>query len=154
MYIFARFFVTLNFISCWKAVLIIFSFLQPWHHHHMLRQPKVTFIPNNIRSLGIVQIRVRRYKSCSLTILLGECSNVGIVNGTIKEDDSLATQAHLYAICGIQCAAYLKMAMWEICGLADGRIVGPGYGGAIESSNADGVVGCWVVCKGNIINSY
>ena len=120
----------------------------------MLRQPKVTFIPNNIRSLGIVQIRVRRYKSCSLTILLGECSNVGIVNGTIKEDDSLATQAHLYTICGTQCAAYLKMAMWEICGLADGRIVGPGYGGAIESSNADGVVGCWVVCKGNIINSY
>ena len=61
----------------------------------------------------------------------------------------LATRENLDAICGSSCAAHLKLEKWEICGLADGRIDGPCYGGGIGTGGPGGF-GCWIVCRATI----
>ena len=82
--------------------------------------------------------------------VLDKCQDAKIVNGTIGEDEILATLADLDVICGRSCAKYLDMAKWAICGLNDGQIFGLGHfghDGVYKSTSVDVVFGCWVVCK-------
>ena len=74
-----------------------------------------------------------------------------MVTGITGIPTNIATQANLKAICGTQCATYLKLPEWDVCALDDGQIDGPGHGGNIEVSQQEGY-GCAVVCIGNIID--
>ena len=66
-----------------------------------------------------------------------------------EKGSHLATRENLMAFCNESCAAHLKLTKWEVCGLADGRIDGPGHGGRIGTYGA-GSFGCWIVCNGTI----
>ena len=63
----------------------------------------------------------------------------------------LATRENLHAICGSLCSRHLKLIQWEVCGLADGRIDGPGYGGGIGTDGSGGF-GCWIICGGTALS--
>ena len=82
---------------------------------------------------------------------VGNCHDVKLVNGITGTPTNIATQANLKAICGTQCATYLKLGPWGVCALADGQIDGPGHGGNIEVAQQEGYA-CAVVCIGSIID--
>jgi len=64
-----------------------------------------------------------------------------------------ATTAQLKKWCGSQtCGSKLRMRTWAICGLADGRVSGPGYGGKVDAVKGAGYgagnFDCYINCKG------
>jgi hypothetical protein len=62
--------------------------------------------------------------------------------------DKMATMAQLKKWCGGEtCGSKLKMRTWAICGLADGRVMGPGYNGVVNN-NGNGPYDCYINCKG------
>jgi len=61
---------------------------------------------------------------------------------------NLATKAQLTRWCGSQsCGSKLRMRTWAICGLADGRVSGPGYKGLVGNGHK-GPFDCYINCKG------
>merc|ERR1740129_669969 len=60
---------------------------------------------------------------------------------------TLATEADLTSYCGTNCAAKFGLGEWERCGLADGMLQGPGYGGkfaAYGGGAAQNNRGCYI----------
>ena len=50
------------------------------------------------------------------------------------------------AKCGNTCARHFHLSKWDVCGLSDGQIDGPGHGGMIKDRHQDGF-DCWLQCK-------
>ena len=92
-------------------------------------------------------------KKTAISRALATCQSVRELT---EKGSPLATRAKLHAICGSSCASHVGMTKWEICGLADGRILGSDYGGGIETIDVSAVVlspDCWIVCTGAMLSS-
>ena len=59
---------------------------------------------------------------------------------------NLAFKQNLMTKCGNTCARHFHLSTWDLCGLSDGQIDGPGHGGMIKDRHQDGF-DCWLQCK-------
>ena len=76
------------------------------------------------------------------------CSDVELVTGSTTPPSKIATMAILLGICGNSCARDFGLSRWQVCGLHDGQLNGPGHGGMIVVRNiawADSF-DCWFEC--------
>jgi hypothetical protein len=82
------------------------------------------------------------------------CEGYELVQGSTMPDHPI-DRSSLEHICGgdksnayNNCSGQLGLGVWDICGLSDGQLKGPGqhYHGAMEDERQDGY-GCWIACK-------
>ena len=76
-----------------------------------------------------------------------------LITGLSYEPSNQVTQAEATSICGDSCASDLGMTEWQVCGLADGQISGPGHGGNIGNRQQDGY-DCWITCTEGTTHSF
>jgi len=86
------------------------------------------------------------YSSCELKVaIFAGCKSLDLITDLSDEPSNQVTQAEATSICGNSCASDLGMTQWQVCGLADGQISGPGHGGNIGNRQQDGY-NCWITC--------
>jgi hypothetical protein len=78
-----------------------------------------------------------------LCVLNGACEGCSFSYST-RQSGILASKSQLQAYCGSHCASTFALGEWERCGIADGMLQGPGYGGTFfDTTYADR--GCYII---------